>query len=96
MEKTAMKIDNVLDDVVLLVLDRHDPLKELGIEKNKIYVKVVGYDEYGMWVDHPSFQVPTFKDGKPSSVKSERCSCIDPHSMGFHCFCCTFSWSRRF
>ena len=37
MEKTAMKIDNVLDDVVLLVLDGHDPLKELGIEKNKIY-----------------------------------------------------------
>ena len=36
MEKTAMKIDNVLDDVVLLVLDGHDPLKELGIEKNKI------------------------------------------------------------
>ena len=78
MEKTAMKIDNVLDDVVLLVLDRHDPLKELGIEKNKIYVKVVGYDEYGMWVDHPSFQVPTFKDGKPSDQKDVAASILIP------------------
>ena len=34
-----MKIDEILNDVVLLVLDGHDPLKELGIEKNKIYVK---------------------------------------------------------
>ena len=41
-----MKIDHVLDDVVLLVLDGHEPLKEIGIDQNKIYVKVVGYDEY--------------------------------------------------
>ena len=42
MEKIPMKIDQVLNDVVLLVLDGHEPLKELGIDKNKIYVKVVG------------------------------------------------------
>ena len=36
MENPPMKIDEVLNDVVLLVLDGHDPLKELGIEKNKI------------------------------------------------------------
>ena len=39
MDKPPMKIDEILNDVVLLVLDGHDPLKELGIEKNKIYVK---------------------------------------------------------
>ena len=40
MDKVPMKIDDIMDDVVLLVLDGHDPLKALGIEKNKIYVKV--------------------------------------------------------
>ena len=54
MDKAPMKIDEVMDDVILLVLDGHEPLKELGIEKNKIYVKVVGYDEYGLWVEHPA------------------------------------------
>ena len=53
MNKMPMKIDDVLDDIVLIVLDGHEPLKELGVDQNKIYVKVVGYDEYGMWVDRP-------------------------------------------
>ena len=58
MDKLPMKIDHVLDDIVLLVLDGHEPLKELGIDQNKIYVKVVGYDEYGRWVDRHNFKVP--------------------------------------
>ena len=62
MEKIPMKIDQVLNDVVLLVLDGHEPLKELGIDNNKIYVKVVGYDEYEIWIYHPSFQVPKIVD----------------------------------
>lgn len=78
MEKSPMKIDNIMDDVVLLVLDGHGPLKELGIEKNKIYVKVVGYDEYGIWADHPAFQVPIIKDGKPHGEKDVNASMLIP------------------
>ena len=37
-----MKLENIIDDVVLLVLDNHEPLKELGIDQNKIYAKVLG------------------------------------------------------
>ena len=58
MDKIPMKIDQVLDDVVLLILDGHEPLKELGIDKNKIYVKVVGYDEYGT-VSYTHLTLPT-------------------------------------
>ena len=78
MENVPMKIDDIIEDVVLLVLDGHDPLKELGIEKNKIYVKVVGYDEYGMWVEHRSFQVPVLKDGKPAGEKDVAASMLIP------------------
>ena len=69
MDKLPMKIDHVLDDVVLLVLDGHEPLKEIGIDQNKIYVKVVGYDEYGMWVDRPAFKVPIIKNGDLLMIK---------------------------
>ena len=48
MKHSPMKIDHVLNDIVMLVLDGHEILKELEIDKNKIYVKVVGYDEYGI------------------------------------------------
>ena len=78
MDKPLMKIDEILNDVVLLVLDGHDPLKELGIEKNKIYVKVIGYDEYGLWVEHPSFQVPLFKKGKPAGEKEVTATMLIP------------------
>ena len=50
MKHSPMKIDHVLNDIVMLVLDGHEILKELEIDKNKIYVKVVGYDEYGIWI----------------------------------------------
>ena len=56
--KTPMKIDYILDDVVLLILDGHKPLSDLGIDKSKVYVKIVGYDEYGLWDYRPSFPVP--------------------------------------
>ena len=39
MKHSPMKIDHVLNDIVMLVLDGHEILKELGIDKNKIYVK---------------------------------------------------------
>ena len=78
MDKAPMKIDEVMDDVILLVLDGHEPLKELGIDKNKIYVKVVGYDEYGLWVEHPAFQVPVIKDGKSGGEKNVNASMLIP------------------
>ena len=33
MNKMPMKIDDVLDDIVLIVLDGHEPLKELGVDQ---------------------------------------------------------------
>ena len=78
MDKLPMKIDNVLDDIVLIVLDGHAPLKELGIDQNKIYVRVVGYDEYGMWVDRPSFHIPIIKNGDLECEKEVSAAMLIP------------------
>ena len=53
-----MKIEEVVGDLILLVLDNHEPLKKIGIDQDKIFVHVKGYDENGMWIHHPGFQVP--------------------------------------
>ena len=76
MNKMPMKIDDVLDDIVLIVLDGHEPLKELGVDQNKIYVKVVGYDEYGMWIDRPSFQIPIINNVNWKVKKKFRHQCL--------------------
>ena len=53
-----MKIEYVVEDIILLVLENYEPLKKIGISKDKIFVKVKGYDENGIWIYHPSFEVP--------------------------------------
>jgi len=53
-----MTIEDIVEDVVLLVLAEHEPLKELGITQNKLFAKIVGYDENGVWIENPVFKIP--------------------------------------
>ena len=68
-----MKIETIVGDVVLLVLQDTETLKELGIQKNKIYARVAGYDENGIWIEHPNFQIPRMEnpDDKNSKITTE-------------------------
>ena len=67
-----MKIEEVVGDLILLVLDNHEPLKKIGIDQDKIFVHVKGYDENGMWIHHPGFQVPNITgDGSEETKKLE-------------------------
>lgn len=59
-----MKIENVVDDIVLLVLDKPEPLKDLGLSQNSIYTRIKGYDEYGLWIEHPGLKIPQLPKDK--------------------------------
>ncbi len=65
-----MKIEPTVGDVVLLILQDAETLKELGIQKNKIYARIAGYDEKGIWIEHPNFQIHRMEnpDDKKSKV----------------------------
>ena len=41
-----MQIKEVVGDLILIVLEGHEPLKKIGIEQDKIFVYVNGYDEH--------------------------------------------------
>ena len=88
-----MKIEKVVGDLILLVLDNHEPLKKIGIDQDKIFVKVEGYDENGMWIHHPGFLVPNLKDENKEKTKKNSSIYIDP--LGFHRFHSSFSRRRR-
>ena len=73
-----MKIEKVVGDLILLVLNNHEPLKKIGIDQDKIFVKVEGYDENGMWIHHPGFLVPNLKDENKEKTKKIVASILIP------------------
>jgi len=62
-----MKIEDIINDVVLIVVENAEGLATAGIDQDRFYAKVIGYDEFGLWVEHPSFEVVISEDseGKP-------------------------------
>ncbi len=73
-----MKIEEVVGDLILLILDNHEPLKKIGIDQDKIFVQVKGYDENGMWIHHPGFQVPDFNNEKEGGTQKVEASILIP------------------
>lgn len=71
-----MKIEDIIDDIVLLVLTENEPLKELGITQNKLFVKVVGYDENGIWIENPDFRLPDTNKKDPEAYTSVTASIL--------------------
>ena len=71
-----MKIEEVVGDLILLVLDNHEPLKKIGIDQDKIFVHVKGYDENGMWIHHPGFQVPNITGDESEETKKLEASIL--------------------
>lgn len=62
-----MQLEKIVQDVVLLVIRSVDELESVGVESHSFYAKVIGYDEFGLWVEHPHFEVVYSEDehGKP-------------------------------
>ena len=59
-----MKIESIVEDIVLVVLENHEPLRKIGIVKDRLCVKIKGYDENGLWIHHPGFDLPNKKNKK--------------------------------
>ena len=66
-ELGIMTINDIVGDIVQIVLKEPDDLAGLGFDKPSLFLKVVGVDEMGVWVIHPSYMVVRVNDeeGKP-------------------------------
>ena len=62
-----MKIENTVNDIVFSVLNDETPFDSVGISMNQFYARVVGYDEFGVWLEHPNFEIiiSENEEGKP-------------------------------
>jgi len=64
-----MSMKEIAGDVVLLILANPEPLADLGVNQKSIYVKVLGYDDYGIWVEFTNFKIPKLKTEKGEKPK---------------------------
>lgn len=64
-----MKMKNIVGDVVLLILTNAEALTDVGITQKTIYVKVLGYDDYGIWAEFQNFKIPKLKTAKGKKPK---------------------------
>lgn len=64
-----MKMKNIVDDVVLIILSNKEALAEIGVNQKTIYVKVLGYDDYGIWAEFTNFKIPKLKTAKGKKPK---------------------------
>ena len=61
-DNKMMKIEDIVNDVVLIVVEKSKGLAAAGIDKDKFYAKVIGFDQFGLWVEHPNFEVIISED----------------------------------
>ncbi len=64
-----MKMKNVIGDVVLLILANSEVLTDIGVTQKTIYVKTLGFDDFGIWVEFSNFKIPKLKTAKGEKPK---------------------------
>ncbi|MFL3013556.1 MAG: hypothetical protein ACJZ19_03185 [Candidatus Neomarinimicrobiota bacterium] len=73
-----MKIEEVVGDVILIILENYEPLKKIGIESDKIFARVKGYDEHGIWIYQPKFNIPKINSTKKNETQKIEASILIP------------------
>ena len=70
----VMKIEEIVGDIILVILDNYEPLKKMGIENDKFFARVKGYDEYGLWIYQPNFTIPKISGNNKTSTQKVEAS----------------------
>ena len=84
----VMKIEEIVGDIILVILDNYEPLKKIGIENDKFFVRVKGYDEYGLWIYQPKFTIPKISNNDKTKTQKVEASILIP--LGIYCVYSTF------
>ncbi len=63
----VMTIADIVGDVVQIFLTEADGLAQLGFNTPSVFLQVIGIDDVGLWVVHPSYVIVRANDeeGKP-------------------------------
>ena len=68
------KTEDVIGDVVFIVFHDKTMLNHVGLDLECGHFKIMGYDNFGLWIEHPNlYQIISEDiDGKPLSPGKEQ------------------------
>lgn len=67
-----MKIEDLVNDIILIVLKKVGDLSAAGINQRKFYAKIIGYDEFGIWVDLPNYEIVISEDESGNPLQPDQ------------------------
>ena len=73
-----MSIEEVVGDIILIILEGHEPLQKIGIDSDKIFARVKGYDGHGLWIYQPQFKIPKANSTKKDASQKVEASILIP------------------
>ena len=73
------KSDDIIGDIVFISLNSNEFLQDIGINAQSGHFLVKGYDNLGLWLQHPGIIIKKIEDkkGKPLPVKMQKEERID-------------------
>jgi len=74
----VMKIEEIVGDIILVILDNYDPLKKIGFDKDEVFVRVKGDDQYELWIYQPQFTIPKINNDKKTGTQKVEASILIP------------------
>ena len=73
------KTQDVIGDVIFIAFNDKTMLNHVGLNSECGHFKIMGYDNFGLWVEHPNLYIVTSEDesGNPISKEGEDREHID-------------------
>ena len=66
-----MQTNDIVGDIVQVVLKEPEEFAELGLDKPSLFLHVLGVEDLGIWVVHPSYTVTVVNDEEGNPLPEE-------------------------
>ena len=67
-----MKIDDIIGDVIFISFRDPERMKEVGIQETSGHYMLKGYDQLGLWLEHPGILIQHMEDEKGLPLPPEQ------------------------
>ena len=67
-----MKLDDIIGDVIFISFRDPERMKEIGIQETSGHYMLKGYDQLGLWLQHPGILIQHMEDERGHPLPPEK------------------------
>ena len=67
-----IKLDDIIGDIVFISFRDTERMKDIGIKASSGHYMLKGYDQLGLWLEHPGIVIQHMEDGQGRPLPSEK------------------------